>query len=182
MKHANVFITGTAVVFLLGGIPLVADHGRGGGHVPRPPAGAASHGTPPANARSQGDHRGGHNGIPHQNESANKLARNPALSNRLQPLLPPGTNVQTAAQGFKNTGQFVAALHVSRNLNIPFDQLKAKMTGPNRESLGQAIHDLRPNLSNKTIKRDFKVAEGQAKQDFEQVEKEHEVEHEVARK
>src|SRR5712692_8727413 len=170
MKHANDFITGTAVVFLLGGIPLVADHGRGGGHMPGPPAGAASHGTPPA----QGHHRGIHNGAGMHDEAVNKLARNPALSNRLQPLLPPGTNVQTAAQGFKNTGQFVAALHVSRNLNIPFDQLKAKMTGPNRESLGHAIHDLRPDLSNKTIKTDVKVADRQAKQDLEQVEKEHE--------
>ena len=180
MKH--VLITGTAVAFLLGGIPLVADHGHGGGHMAGSPPGATTHGTPPANAGSQGDHRGGHNGVMHQNEPVNKLANNPALANRLQPLLPSGTNVQTAAQGFKSTGQFVAALHVSRNLNIPFDQLKAKMTGPNRESLGQAIHDLRPNLSNKTIRRDVKVADKQAKQDLEQVEKESETEHEVARK
>src|SRR5262249_35123334 len=34
-----------------------------------------------------------------------------------------------AAYGFKNLGQFVAATNVAKNLGIPFDQLKLKMTG-----------------------------------------------------
>jgi hypothetical protein len=38
----------------------------------------------------------------------------------------------------------VAAVHVSHNLGIPFDQLKAKMIGPPKESLGKAIHALKP--------------------------------------
>jgi hypothetical protein len=42
-----------------------------------------------------------------------------------------------AESGFKNHGQFIAALHVSKNLNIPFDQLKAKMTSSLPMSLGQ---------------------------------------------
>jgi hypothetical protein len=41
------------------------------------------------------------------------------------------------AQGFKNLGQLVAAVHVSHNFYIPFDQLKAKMIGPPTESLGK---------------------------------------------
>src|SRR5579864_7302674 len=49
-----------------------------------------------------------------------KIAANPALLARVQPLLPSGMTVATAASGFKNEGQFIAALHVSRNLNIPF--------------------------------------------------------------
>jgi len=34
-------------------------------------------------------------------------------------LLPPGTDLKTAESGFKSHGQFIAALHVSKNLNIP---------------------------------------------------------------
>src|SRR6185436_10792187 len=34
-----------------------------------------------------------------------------------------------ASLGFKNQGQFIAALHVSRNLGIPFADLKTAMTG-----------------------------------------------------
>jgi hypothetical protein len=70
----------------------------------------------------------------------------------LQSLLPAGTNVQTAAEGFKNQGQFVAGVHVSHNLNIPFDELKARVTGPKAESLGKAIEQLRPDLDKKTVR------------------------------
>ena len=44
---------------------------------------------------------------------------------RMVSLLPQGMDLKTAESGFKNRGQFIAALHVSENLNIPFDQLKA---------------------------------------------------------
>ena len=81
--------------------------------------------------------------------------KNPRLEARLLGLLPAGTTVQDASQGFKNWGQFVAAVHVSNNLNIPFADLKAKMTGftPGATpgtivqtapvSLGQALQSLK---------------------------------------
>ncbi len=81
--------------------------------------------------------------------------KNPKLEARLQGMLPEGTMVQDAMAGFKNWGQFVAAVHVSNNLNIPFAELKAKMTGltpgptPGTTvqgtpmSLGQAIQSLK---------------------------------------
>jgi len=103
----------------------------------------------------------------HQNTAASRVASNPALASRLKPLLPAGTNLQTAATGFKNLGQFVAAVHVSHNLHIPFDQLKAKMTGPHPESLGRAIQDLRPTLSKKIAKTDTQIATLQGKEDIE---------------
>ena len=59
-------------------------------------------------------------------------------------MLPAGTNVQDAAQGFDHLGQFVAAVHVSHNLGIPFDQLKAEMTSGS--ALGATIHKLRPDV------------------------------------
>ena len=77
------------------------------------------------------------------------LTQNTKLASKLQALLPAGTNLQDAAKGFKNLGQFVAAVHVSHNLGIPFDQLKAKMQGPPSESLGKAIHQLKPDADSK---------------------------------
>jgi hypothetical protein len=61
-----------------------------------------------------------------------KLTNNTALQSKLTTNLTAlgykGTVFQ-AAYGFKNLGQFVAATNVSKNLGIPFDQLKVQMTG-----------------------------------------------------
>lgn len=139
-----------------------AQHG-GGAH-----GGAAGHdpdfdsGTHDSSARSAHDQS-------HDTANTNfesRLANNPNLASRLQALLPPNTTLQAAAAGFKNQGQFIAALHVSHNLGIPFDQLKTDMTGPNHDSLGQAIHALRPDLNSKTVSHDVKVAGRQAKEDL----------------
>jgi len=75
---------------------------------------------------------------------AQRIDAQPKLASRLSALLPAGTTLDQAAQGFKNEGQFIAALHVSHNLGIPFDALKGEMTGANPKSLGAAIHDLKP--------------------------------------
>jgi hypothetical protein len=86
-------------------------------------------------------------------------------------LLPASTDIKTAESGFKNYGQFIAALHVSKNLNIPFDQLKAKMiatatsstvqTSSTPMSLGKAIHALRPDISANQVNAEVKRAEKQ---------------------
>jgi hypothetical protein len=81
-----------------------------------------------------------------------RSVKNPKLEARLLALLPPGATIQDASYGFKNWGQFVAATHVSNNLNIPFAELKARMTGiaPGTTvqnppmSLGQAIQSFKP--------------------------------------
>jgi hypothetical protein len=43
--------------------------------------------------------------------------------------LPEGISIQDAAAGFKNWGQFNAAVNTSNRLGIPFNDLKAAMTG-----------------------------------------------------
>jgi len=96
--------------------------------------------------------------------AAQHLAQQPKLAAKIQPLLPPGTDLQAASTGFKNLGQFIAAAHVSHNLNIPFDQLKSRMTGTNPKSLGQAIHELKPS---EDASAEAKRAEGQARKDKE---------------
>lgn len=150
-----------AVSVALMGIPLYAQHGHGGG-------GGAGGGM---------GHSMDHSSMPNANASTSSgkgsaskgssvsdhLADNTKLSSKLQGLLPQGTNLQQASQGFKNLGQFVAAVHVSHNLGIPFDQLKSKMVGPPSESLGKAIHALKPTSN---AKEESKKAEKQAKQDI----------------
>ena len=65
-----------------------------------------------------------------------RVENNSQLMSRLQPLLPSDMTLASAAQGFKNEGQFIAAVHVSQNLKIPFAQLKAEMVRPDHDSLG----------------------------------------------
>jgi hypothetical protein len=80
-------------------------------------------------------------------------------------MLPANMSLNNASSGFRNQGQFIAAVHVSQNLGIPFADLRAAMLGlprpgttptpnttgtttPNTTltplSLGQAIKQLRP--------------------------------------
>ena len=109
--------------------------------------------------------------------------KNPKLEARLLTLLPDGTNIHDASQGFKNWGQFVAAVHVSNNLNIPFADLKARMTGiapgtvPGSTvqtapmSLGQAIQSYKGTsetgvLSPTKINNEVKKAEDAANTDL----------------
>jgi hypothetical protein len=67
-----------------------------------------------------------------------------------------------AAMGFNNYGQYVAAKHVSDNLNIPADTLRTEMID-NHLSLGDAIKKLRPDLSSQTMRAEVKKAEAAAK-------------------
>ena len=117
------------------------------------------------NGRNQmsqmGDHTSGNRTV---RGPGDKLSRNPALTAKLQALLPAGTDLQTAAAGFKNLSQFVAAVHLVHNLKIPFDQLKTKMMTPT--SLERAIQDLKPNLSHATVNLAVRIAGQQANQDL----------------
>lgn len=71
---------------------------------------------------------------------------------RLLAMLPPGATIQDASQGFRNRGQFIAAVNASANHNIPFYELKARMTGipvgstvqtTTPMSLGQALQSFK---------------------------------------
>lgn len=149
-----------ALSFALLGIPLYAQHGHGGGSNAGNGMGHSMDHPANSNADSHTSEKG--SGAKESSVS-DRLEDNKKLASKLQSLLPAGTNLQQAAQGFKNLGQFVAAVHVSHNLGIPFDQLKAKMIGPPKESLGEAIHALKPAASSKD---EAKKADKQAKQDM----------------
>jgi hypothetical protein len=98
------------------------------------------------------------------------VTHNAELSSRLQTLLPTGTTVAKAAAGFEDQGEFISAVHVAHNLNIPFDQLKTQMTGNNSVSLGKAIKNLRPDLDGKAVKSNVTLAERQTERDVREAE------------
>ncbi|OFW29020.1 MAG: hypothetical protein A3G76_15260 [Acidobacteria bacterium RIFCSPLOWO2_12_FULL_65_11] len=115
----------------------------------RPPA------ERPADARRPAD-------APRRAEFLPRIEARPKLVARLQTLLPEGMTLQDAAAGFRNQGQFIAALHVSKNLDIPFADLKGLMTGPDQKSLGQSIKELRPTVNTDAA---VNTAEQQATED-----------------
>jgi hypothetical protein len=108
--------------------------------------------------------------------ASDRLDKNTHLATQLQKLFPEGTDLQLASSGFRNLGQFVAAAHVSKNLGIPFDQLKSRMLGTSTTaaeggdspvSLGKAIKELRPETD---ASAEVKKAERQAKEEIKQSE------------
>lgn len=113
------------------------------------------------------------------NPIAAKIASKPNLSAKLTGLLPidPLTGktmtLDRASLGFKNQGQFIAALHVSQNLGIPFTELKSHMvtltpgapgeqpTATQTGSLGQAIQASKAtaNVTTEIQKAEMQVAD-----------------------
>jgi len=176
--------TGTtlAIAVALTIAPLAAQgrgKGPGASKPPKPPVSTPANGSKPPAAKPGGGPPPNHGseGNPHAPEaspsappSANSavthLHQQPQLASKLSTLLPPGTNLDAAAAGFKNLGQFVAAVHVSHNLGIPFDQLRARMVGANAVPLGQAIQALRPATTTTTVNREVKRAEDEAREDL----------------
>jgi len=162
MKYSALFITALALILSLGASPAFAQ--RGGGHGAGPGVGPGAgpsvnqgHGRDPNSPSKIGDNGQATREMSKPPEQL--LAQNTKLSDGLAKLVPPGTNLENAAQGFKNLGQFVAAVHVSHNLDIPFSDLKSKMMSG--DSLGQAIRDLRPGVN---AKDETKKANRQAKE------------------
>ena len=96
---------------------------------------------------------------------SDQLTRNTNLLSRLQTLFPKDADLSKEADGFRNLGQFAAAAHVSHNLDIPWADLKARMTGDHPESLGKAIGDLKPQADANT---EAKKAEKEADTDVEE--------------
>jgi hypothetical protein len=91
------------------------------------------------------------------------LEQNTTLATNLEKLLPSGMSAQQACSGFGNLGGCVAAVHVAHNLDIPFADLKAKVTGSGALTLGKAIHALKPAAD---ASREARKAEGEARVDL----------------
>ena len=125
---------------------------------PRPDVGRPTQpGSPAPQAAPQGQ------GKNDQQSVSARLEQNTKLAARLQQDLPAGMDVQQAGAGFKNLGLFVATVQASKNLDIPFDTLKTHVNGG--ASLGDAIHELKPDV-------DAKAEEKKAKQQANRIMKE----------
>jgi hypothetical protein len=145
MKN-RVVCAAIAAFFLGMGVSSFAAGGRNGG----------SHGGG-SSAGSGGQQSHGPDSKP-ANPPAHSLGDNKKLSSNLTKLLPEGTVFQDASAVFKNMGQFVAAVHVSKNLGIPFADLKVKIM--DGDSLGAAVKSLRPKSdSDAEVKKAEKQAE-----------------------
>ena len=99
------------------------------------------------------------------NPTADKISRNPKLAAKIEARLPAGMTLAQASTGFRNQGQFMAAVNVSRNLGIDFVKLQTAMTGQTVKvdptthvitttptgvaplSLGQSIQQLKPGVN-----------------------------------
>ncbi len=80
---------------------------------------------------------------------------------RLAALVPAGLTPEDACRGFKDLGECSATLHVSQNLNIPFADLKDRVTAG--QSLSTAIHALKPKADSR---HEAQRAEEQAREDL----------------
>jgi hypothetical protein len=150
-----------------GGGGGASGQGAGGGGGMGGGGGVGGSGT--GSRRSSEGRNGNSTGMSRSGSSLGKqsatdiLSKSPQLSSKLQSLLPAGTNLTNAASGFKNLGQFVAAVHVSHNLGISFNDLKAKMIAG--DNLGKAIHTLDPNVNSR---QEAKKANKQSKNDLDE--------------
>jgi hypothetical protein len=80
---------------------------------------------------------------------------------RLAALVPAGLTPEDACRGFKDLNECSASLHVAQNLDIPFADLKDRVTSG--QSLSTAIHALKPKAD---AKREAQRAEEQAREDL----------------
>jgi hypothetical protein len=150
MRLARILVATAAAFWMTA--TLVADQH---GHAPVPHATQAhaanpgsTHPSTPGGTHHDGDrHSGTH--TPPPSPIATKIQSHPQLAAKVTAMLPPGMTMNHAARGFKNQGQFIAALHASQRTGIPFTDLKRAMVRQH-ESLGQAVHSLSPSATGGT--------------------------------
>jgi hypothetical protein len=81
----------------------------------------------------------------HRQSISRQISSNTQLSAKVKTLLPSGMTLRQATSGFRSEKQFLAALHASKDLGIPFTQIKAEMTGGDHDTLFHAIQELKPS-------------------------------------
>jgi hypothetical protein len=84
----------------------------------------------------------------------------PALHERLAPVLNRGADLDIAGDGFASAEQFAAVAHAARNTGVPFMLLKDRVVAQ-RKSLSKALGELRPDV-NAQVEADRAFAEAQS--------------------
>ncbi len=170
MKRSILIATAVATLIWFAGTPVLA---QGRGHGGGPPSTAGAAGGPHGGSATHGAMGNGKSASVSSMESSKTpgtlLTHNTKLAGKLSALLakqnPPITDLTAASSGFKNLGQFVSAVHVSNNLNIPFTTLKTEILKDG--SLGKAIKALRPDADAKV---EMKTAKKQTDEDVKESE------------
>lgn len=150
-KSPLILVTSAALLLSLGA--AAAPPGGGGMGGARPTAGM------PGSMSGHGNAMG--RSASHGRSVSDLLQDNAKLSSEIKELT--GTDAQQACAGFKTLGDCVSAAHVSKNLGIPFDTLRAKLTGSGALTLGKAIHELKPDADTRGALR---TASKQTKEDL----------------
>jgi hypothetical protein len=119
-------------------------------------SGATAHGKS-ADAGSRGSDKSGQKSTTTASSTANttttttitgpnalstKISSNPGQLAKINGMLPQGVTLDQATAGFRNQGQFIAALNASRNQGVSFTDLQKAMTVDGL-SLGQAVRGLK---------------------------------------
>jgi hypothetical protein len=74
--------------------------------------------------------------------------KSPELEHRVKPLLKKGTNMDVAAEGFKDWRDFATIAHASHNTQVPFMVLKHHVLNEGR-TLESVISEFKPDLDAK---------------------------------
>ena len=74
--------------------------------------------------------------------------QSPELEHRLKPLLNRGTNMDSAAEGFKDWRDFATIAHASHNTQVPFVVLKHHVLNAGR-TLESVISEFKPDVDAK---------------------------------
>ena len=171
MKKFLTFVFALTIVFYLSNVSTFAQvrgNGNGpavsGGHGPDTDHGTSDHGKSTDHANTT------HTQTKSTSETKliDRINTDTKFRDRLTALLPMGSTMTLvqAADGFKNEGQFIAFLHVSKNLGLTLDQWTKMRTGMTTgQSLGKALHDADPKLSQVQITAEVQKGEKQAKGD-----------------
>jgi hypothetical protein len=86
----------------------------------------------------------------------------PALHERLKPVLNRGANMAMAADGFKSAEEFATVAHAARNTAVPFMLLKHRVVNEGK-SVADAIRESKP-AADATAEAD--LARSQARSDI----------------
>jgi len=146
--------------------------------VGRPTATAADHTSSPTGSskstRPRGDARGDRVQLPVASSTTTRDTRvvptamlapaslppDAKLVAKIQALLPAGMAADQAAFGFRTQMQFVSAVFASRNLDIPFGELKTRLL-THGLTLDESIHALRPT-ADATVEADRALRQADA--------------------
>jgi hypothetical protein len=79
-------------------------------------------------------------------------ASEPELHKQLKPIMNRGTDMEIAAQGFRDAEQFATLAHAARNTAIPFAVLKHRVLEQSK-SLAVAIEEFKPQMNGNTEAR-----------------------------